>query len=211
MAIDEALVRRMESPLLRCYQWGAPEITLGFFTPISQVASRTEPVTRRWTGGGLVEHGEDLTFSLIIPRSFLSRECRAADRYRSIHEALVAALRDIGTDWFEAQPSPSENRTMSGHCFHSPVSWDVIDTRNGAKIVGGAQRLLRSGLLHQGSARLPASLRGLDHPWIERFASRMIEPGGRIHVLDHPDAALLREAIQLRESRYLSEAWRLRF
>lgn len=211
MAIDEALVRRMEFPLLRCYQWGAPEITLGFFTPIAQVASLSEPVTRRWTGGGVVEHGDDLTFSLIIPRSFLSRECRAADRYRSIHEALVAALRDTGTDHFAAQPSPPENRSMPGHCFRSPVSWDVIDTRDGAKSVGGAQRLSRTGLLHQGSARLPTSLRRLDHPWIARFASRLIEPGGQINVLDHPDAALLREAIQLRDSRYLSEAWRLRF
>lgn len=211
MALDEALVRRAEFPLLRFYQWREPEITLGFFSPISLVSSRPESATRRWTGGGVVEHGKDLTFSLVVPRAFLVREDRASDRYRRIHEALAAALQEAGGDHFAALPSPPEESTKPGHCFQSPVSWDVIDTRNGSKVVGGAQRHSRQGLLHQGSARLDSSLLSLDHPWIRRFAAALVQPGGEISAFDQPDEITMREAKRLRDSRYLSDAWRLRF
>src|SRR5580700_1117427 len=62
MAIDEALLGTGAGPVLRVYRWKRPAVSFGYFerwAPIHAAHPDREAV-RRWTGGGVVLHGEDV-------------------------------------------------------------------------------------------------------------------------------------------------------
>ncbi len=164
MAIDEVLLRETPTPLLRFYHWQKPSVSFGYFeafAPIAATHPDREPV-RRWTGGGVVLHGEDLTFSLIVPRPEPFLGLPTAESYRAIHECIAGILQQAGVG---AEVAPSHAPKVSQACFENAAQFDlVVETR---KIVGGAQRRNRFGMLHQGSiqalnlpANFPAQLAG---------------------------------------------------
>src|SRR5277367_1833538 len=66
MAIDEALLREVREPVLRIYEWNVPAVSLGYFQPAALAGDR--PFIRRYTGGGLVDHARDVTYTLVVPR-----------------------------------------------------------------------------------------------------------------------------------------------
>src|SRR5262249_24724120 len=71
MAVDEALPEYASAPSIRFYPWHSPALSFGYFGRFSDVAAYapTHDLVRRWTGGGIVFHGEDLTYSIVIPMS----------------------------------------------------------------------------------------------------------------------------------------------
>ena len=64
MAIDESLLRHAQAPVLRLYGWEETCVSIGYFQKASVVPAGISFV-RRYTGGGLVEHGRDLTYTLV--------------------------------------------------------------------------------------------------------------------------------------------------
>lgn len=184
--MDESLLRTAASPLIRFYRWASPAITIGYFVPEGPVAAAHPGVeiARRRTGGGIVEHGEDLTFALAVPRAAALDDSRfapllkasAAVRYRWIHERLAAALRSSGIEAEVAgaeKRDPKKEKTGAGRCFSGPVVSDVIDPATGRKIAGGAQRRSREGWLHQGSVRLAPPHNRIDAGWTRVFCEEM--------------------------------------
>jgi lipoate-protein ligase A len=72
MAFDEALLEAVHlagNPILRLYGWNEPAATFGYFQKWAEVASwiKLRPLIRRPTGGGLVPHDADWTYSLVFP------------------------------------------------------------------------------------------------------------------------------------------------
>src|SRR5690242_7405132 len=72
MALDEALleaIAQVEVPLLRFYGWSEPAASFGYFQKYQEIARATllRPLVRRPTGGGLVPHEADWTYSVIFP------------------------------------------------------------------------------------------------------------------------------------------------
>lgn len=151
MAVDEALLESTASPALRFYRWRAPTLSFGYFGVYADVADQRDQreIVRRWTGGGIVPHGEDLTYSIIIPtaHSFLARS--SLEIYSELHEAIRRALRQNGIDALLANTAAPK---LSEDCFANAVRADVIS--QGRKIAGAAHRRSRAGLLHQGSIQL---------------------------------------------------------
>jgi len=148
MAVDEALLLTTPNPVLRLYRWNGPWVSLGCFGPIAQARSAFpgRPLVRRWTGGGLVDHTADWTYSLAVPKNDFLATLGTAASYRTIHSALATALRHSGLPaTLAAAPAPGP----AGLCFQQPVLADVLYA--GRKIAGAAQRRNRHGLLHQGS------------------------------------------------------------
>src|ERR1700761_7523358 len=72
MALDEALLEampRLLKPVLRFYGWTEPAVSFGYFQKYSEIERTTllRPLVRRPTGGGLVPHDADWTYSLAFP------------------------------------------------------------------------------------------------------------------------------------------------
>ncbi len=150
MAVDEMLTRGIVEPTLRIYRWSEPTVTFGYFEPLAEVRRLRPglPLMRRWTGGGLVDHGADLTYSLMIPAGHPLAGVDRGDSYCQIHRAIQA--------WLEAVEGIRSELATGGEwlgegCFARPVQGDLLV--DGRKIAGAAQRRTRRGLLHQGSVR----------------------------------------------------------
>ena len=154
MALDEVLLRDAREPLLRIYRWEGAAVSFGYFGKYAPVAAAWpgRAIVRRMTGGGVVPHGLDLTYSLIVPEghAFAARSPR--DVYRVVHEALGALLAGDGEAPALAVPPIGAG---TGICFESPAEFDLL--ARGRKVAGAALRRTRHGLLLQGSIQeLPA-------------------------------------------------------
>ena len=148
MALDEALLKQAQYPVLRIYRWSVPTISFGYFGKFSeaQLAAAGRDMVRRWTGGGIVEHGADITYTLVVPRESVFLRHRALESYRLIHEQIARWLITRG---LEASVAPAAATESASACFASHVQYDVL--AQGTKLAGAAQRRTRWGLLHQGS------------------------------------------------------------
>src|SRR4029078_9876877 len=87
MAIDEALLEYATIPLIRFYRWQSSALSFGYFGRFADIAryQRERDLVRRWTGGGIVFHGEDLTYSLVIPTSDTTFDESSMSIYEKIH------------------------------------------------------------------------------------------------------------------------------
>jgi len=159
MAIDEVLLQRATMPTLRVYRWREPALSLGYFSHFADAerAAAGRAMVRRWTGGGLVEHGEDITYTLIVPRDVAFFQHAPLESYRLIHETIAEWLQRSG---ISGRVAPSSAEEHSGACFAAHVRYDIVD--GNAKLAGAAQRRTRWGLLHQGSILLPGRMTGGD-------------------------------------------------
>jgi lipoate-protein ligase A len=157
MALDEALLLGSEGigpALLRVYRWQNPAVSFGYFGKFAEVAAAWpgREFVRRWTGGGIVPHGEDLTYSLIVPKSHPFAKLGPLESYAAIHQALAGWLASAGIG---ATLSLGAAK-ISEECFANPAPHDVMSAAG--KIAGAAQRRTRLGLLHQGSIQGVAGL-----------------------------------------------------
>ncbi len=168
MAVDEWLFEGRLKPLLRIYGWLGEWGSLGYFGKIAEAREEFPDLSwvRRWTGGGVVDHRQDWTYSLIVPRSHPVAAMRGGESYRRIHGLLISAM--LEGDFSAAL---SEGGKKAGTlCFENPVEFDVVGAA-GEKLAGAAQRRGKAGLLHQGSVavsmRTEALASCLAAEWVE--------------------------------------------
>jgi lipoate-protein ligase A len=159
MAVDETLLQDANAPAIRFYRWARPAVSFGYFGQFADVApfERDRELVRRWTGGGIVLHGSDITYSIIVPRMHPFFESGTAASYAAIHEGVREVLQASGR---ETQLAEQTTTKVSDACFANPARSDVLIGET--KIAGAAQRRTRVGLLHQGSiqyAELPLDFR----------------------------------------------------
>ncbi len=147
MARDEALLVHARDPLLRIYRWIGNPVSFGYFGRHREIAERWSgrPLMRRWTGGGEVPHGDDLTYTIIVPHPHAFVQLPPAASYQRIHECLIAFFPG-------ATLAPAPAKIPTGSCFANPAASDLL--RGDSKIAGAAQRRTHHGLLHQGSIRV---------------------------------------------------------
>jgi lipoate-protein ligase A len=215
MAIDEALLEYPAVPLIRFYRWQSPALSFGYFGRFTDVASYQceRDLVRRWTGGGIVFHGEDLTYSLVIPSSDTAFAESSTSIYEKVHQALCDALAYDGefaellavaavcdrrkSRKSDLDTAPAVTDRRYSDCFANPVRADVMIA--GRKIAGAAQRRTRRGLLQQGS------IQGIDlqSDLAQRFARELCTDRRERKV----DEKILNRARELAEQRYGAESW----
>jgi lipoate-protein ligase A len=163
MALDEALLEaaaHLGRPVLRFYGWNQPAATFGYFQKYAEVerATRLRPLIRRPTGGGIVPHDADWTYSLVFPPNHEWHSLKAEASYRCVHAWLQSAFAKLK---FATELAPSRrystldtrHSTLPSACFVGHVKSDLL--WKGRKIAGAAQRRNRLGLLIQGSVQAP--------------------------------------------------------
>jgi len=202
MALDEALFHWSIAntvAVARFYHWNHSAVTVGYF---NHAGADGRTTVRRFTGGGLVEHGKDLTFLLTFPAGSAAALAPGGERYRHIHAALADTLALAG---FTPGLAAEQNPSATGPCFANPVPWDLLDPGTSRKIGGGAQRRSRGAVIHQGSIRLPKDLRNPMAPWIGEFLLRMAETTEVLDPIVREN--LCRESLAIEKERYSSTDW----
>ena len=201
MALDEILLHSSGAPVLRCYRWLRPCVSFGYFGAFEEVSRRWPnwEHVRRWTGGGMVEHGTDFTYTLAVPRDHELTRLNAAESYRIIHGAVAVALRRSAGA--AVALSGEGVAAKSNACFENPVRNDVLV--DGRKVAGGAQRRMAQGLLHQGSIQLP--------PGSGEFGAALGEALAEKVVLGQFTAEEMAEAEKIAKEKYGSEEWMRRY
>lgn len=168
MALDFLLLQRWPKPPVprfRHYGWRGPAFTFGYAQKIAAVRALLPPdvtldLCRRPTGGGLVDHRDDWTYTLVIPRGHPLEDLRATQSYREVHEALATALRAQGVAC--VLKTAADETEGKGICFQRAEIYDVVHATSGEKIAGAAQKRNKHGLLFQGSIWRPATGTAVD-------------------------------------------------
>lgn len=194
MAADEAAFRFAKRPLLRVYRWSAPALSFGYPQALRDIEPLApgRDVVRRWTGGGVVFHGDDLTLALALPGPRGAGGRRACEIYSGVHAAIARLLEAGGT----AADLVGSGRCEGGlECFRAPVTNDLV--QGGQKILGGAIRRTRDGLLYQGS------LQGVVLPAPDDVASALCGQWTQFE----PPPELERETARLTAAKYATREW----
>jgi len=208
MALDEALLRtagQRARPLLRVYSWSEPAVTFGYFQKFPAHLAERHTVIRRPTGGGIVHHTADTTYTVVVPPGHALHAMSTQDAYNFLHRAVSAALT-LKSQAESARPAKqitSHRSPTRGHyeCFQNPVAGDVV-ADDGAKLAGGAQRRGKNGMLHQGSIAAKVSAEQLTQGFRDALSADFTP-----YELTADERAL---AEKLTREKYSTDAWNRR-
>ncbi|MDX6768992.1 MAG: hypothetical protein SF051_05630 [Elusimicrobiota bacterium] len=208
MALDEACLdlAAVGEVVLRVYDWSGRACTFGYARSHAEVRAALDergwrgvaPV-RRATGGGIVYHDGDLTFSLVFPWD----KALAPDHvYKNVHRGVYLALKDRGVS--TALWSPREKPLgASPCCFARAEPMDLVSP-DGTKLLGGALRKRGGKGLYQGSLR-PEGLGLARAELADAVADGAAREFGRAPTRALPQA--WRDAGRALEARYRSREW----
>ena len=203
MAIDEALLETAVVPTIRFYRWRSLGLSFGYFGKFSDVAiyAAERDLVRRWTGGGIVFHGDDLTYSIVIPASDPVFDESSIAIYEKIHRALCSALagHTQGAELVRVtnQVRTGDRGSYDNDCFANPVRADVM--MDGRKIAGAAQRRTRRGLLQQGSIQGFARKTDLAQKFAQALSANCSE--------FEANEEIFRRAQEFAQQKYGTESW----
>ena len=208
MAIDEALLEHVAAPSIRFYRWTSAALSFGYFGRFADVTSyaRERDLVRRWTGGGIVFHGDDLTYSIVIPAGDPVFGESSMSIYEKIHCALRNALAAngggvelaaMGRDAALRRPRTAQRAVPTNMCFANAVRADVMI--DGRKIAGAAQRRTRAGLLQQGSIQNV----DVENDFAERFAQALSTNCSERTM----NKEILNRARALADQKYATQGW----
>ena len=165
MALDEALLRSFDPatslPILRLYGWNPPALSLGRFQSAAEVLDLARcraddvAVVRRVTGGGVIYHADELTYSLVCAPGQIPPAGSIKDSFRVLTGFLLAFYRGLGLDAAYAADVVPEGTLLgerTAFCFAGRESFDILV--NGLKIGGNAQRRLKGVIFQHGSIPL---------------------------------------------------------
>lgn len=160
MAADEILCDALMCPhTLRFFNWSGPGVTFGYSQRILSVRSgigpekAALPLVRRPTGGGIVIHESDLTFSFIFHQPGVYFE--PAKTYDRLHRAISGgyARAGVGFELLNEKTASYKTDNPVMDCFATPVNLDIL--YNGKKVLGGALRKFGDYMLYQASFQAP--------------------------------------------------------
>lgn len=215
MAFDELSASNGKKKfILRFYSWKKKAVTFGYAQNANCIMKNLPEkceITRRPTGGGVVFHNDDITFSAIFP--ICGRFNSDAIYYKlhgSIYKALAArkvrcrlSLGGVGSGYMpDIDGKPTQ-------CFVNPVKNDLLDD-TGKKVLGGAIRRFENIVLYQGSLRLEnARIRMPEFKLsIMKELALSWNLKWRVH---RPSEIFSREVKDLAENKYNNKEWIYRF
>jgi len=230
MAVDFLLLKRYPAggrdgggvhARFRHYGWHRAAFTFGYSQKLEfaraqlpadggESGARME-LCRRPTGGGVVDHRDDWTYALVIPREHALCEVPAPESYRVVHACIADALGALGECVIlkkEADgAAEGKSVAMPTVCFERAERYDVVRADTGAKVAGAAQKRTKEGMLFQGSLARAAVSRELDWDAFEaEFAGRLAKALGA-EAVECPWPEFAEHEVEGLVEQYSSEEW----
>lgn len=170
MAIDEALLRSFDPasslPVLRLYGWLRPSLSLGRFQKAAEVLDLEKcldagvSVVRRITGGGVIYHADELTYSIVCSPGQIPPSSSIKDSFRVLTGFLLDFYRRLGLDAEYALDVATAGARLgerTDFCFAGRESYDILI--EGCKIGGNAQRRQKNIIFQHGSIPLSSHVK----------------------------------------------------
>ncbi|MFH1725034.1 MAG: hypothetical protein ABII00_10495 [Elusimicrobiota bacterium] len=222
MALDEAVLDLLEPDAcaLRVYRWRHARfyrggtvhgVTFGCSQRFAEVEDSvrgrqggvTFPLVRRCTGGGIVWHDGDVTFSFVFPWPRLSPPSRI---YRDVHHGAHLGLKaHMLASRLSGRPSERRPAGLALECFAGPEQEDLV-YEDGSKLLGGALRRRKGVGLYQGSMRAA----GFSVP-PERMRRALVEgfslKWAALFMPCPPRPDMAAAAERLRQEKYSQDKW----
>lgn len=165
MAVDEALLLNFDpersAPVLRLYGWDPPALSLGRFQDahdvldLARCAERKVPVVRRITGGGVIFHADELTYSIVCAPHQIPPAASVKESFRLLTAFLLCFYDKLGLSAryaVDSAPTGARLGERTAFCFAGRESYDIL--AGGGKIGGNAQRRLKNAIFQHGSIPL---------------------------------------------------------
>jgi lipoate-protein ligase A len=162
MAVDETLLleyqKHVSMPTLRIYGWAAPAVSIGHsqdphrLLNLETLDEKKVPLVRRPTGGGILFHDNEITYSVIASASDFSATNSVRDSFKKITGFLIEAYKMMGIQAGFSGTRPGEPHRLEEFCLARKEEYDII--AGGKKIGGNAQRRLHQTILQHGAIPL---------------------------------------------------------
>jgi lipoate-protein ligase A len=212
MAVDFLLLQRYapaDVARFRHYTWRSAAFTFGYAQRIADVRADLpagEPIdlTRRATGGGLVDHRADWTYALVLPRVHPLFQRPGPVIYQAVHEALATALGALGARVALARVEPDEAR---GVCFARAEIHDLVHLEDDRKVAGAALKRGKHGILLQGSVARRAAREITDWAPLAETFSRALGAALELMVVPQGWPEFDPEEEEILTARYASAEW----
>ena len=159
MAIDDALFScfdKNSEPIFRLYTWFS-SFTIGMSQTFNEnfyeefYEEFMKDFAKRMTGGGTLFHGNDISYSILIPSFFLEKSS-VKESYEKICSFLLLFYKNIGLNAYFAKDDLSINLSKSPFCQNGFEPYDILI--DGKKIGGNAQRRNKNIIFQHGSISL---------------------------------------------------------
>jgi lipoate-protein ligase A len=153
MATDDALIASFEEnemPILRVYHW-TKSFTIGVSQDFSSYSFCDEyegDFAKRVTGGGVLFHGHDLSYSLVIPTPML-KGYNIKQSYEMICYFLLNFYKKLGLKTSFAKDDDNVILSKNEFCQVGFEAYDILVNRQ--KIGGNAQRRTKKVIFQHGS------------------------------------------------------------
>ncbi|MBG0786494.1 MAG: lipoate--protein ligase family protein [Anaerolineaceae bacterium] len=166
MAVDEAILESVYSggslPTLRVYAWEPACLSLGHVQAFAEVNTEALmqngwDIVRRPTGGRAILHVDELTYSVIAPKSEPRVSGGVLESYLRLSQALLRALKLMGLNPEANEKKPeTDPKKPNPVCFEVPSNYEI--TVGGKKLIGSAQARRNEGILQHGALPLHGDL-----------------------------------------------------
>ncbi|MCT7628018.1 lipoate--protein ligase family protein [Aliarcobacter butzleri] len=152
--IDKALFKAFENgslPILRLYSW-QKSVTFGAGQNPSDYENLLKEYknnfSKRITGGGVLFHGHDISYSLVLPSTFIDNRS-VKETYELICSFILEFYSNLGLEASFAKDIKSIVLSKSPFCQVGFEAYDIIV--NGRKIGGNAQKRGKNVIFQHGS------------------------------------------------------------
>jgi lipoyl(octanoyl) transferase len=155
--IDKKLFKEFKKddlPIFRVYSWqrsisfGAGQDPNDYQNLLKKYENN---YSKRATGGGVLFHGHDISYSLVIPSSFVKEKSVKAN-YEKICSFLLKFYENLGLKASFAKDLENIVLSKNPYCQVGFEAYDIII--NGKKIGGNAQKISKDVILQHGSIPL---------------------------------------------------------
>lgn len=167
MAIDEAIFtarkNNLVGPTLRFYGWQPAAFSFGYSQDpekefnLDECEKRKINFVRRMTGGGIIYHNKELTYSLVCHKDEIGADNLVKESYKKICSFLISSYKKLGLN---AEFSYAETERNS-FCFAAREFYDIVI--GGKKIGGNAQKRAKDFIFQHGVIPLEFDFKDVLH------------------------------------------------